>query len=162
DGDREDDRGGNRVRLSISHGRGEGARLADQFRARARALNVDLTPDVFRDANAIRPGQEWESLLRQELSRSSLRAAFTDEEGAAADLQREAMMANRALVPALVVDASTGGARRTLPNLGGIPVIRYGTSDPHFVDSALKILLIETLHFRNERARFESLDSRFR
>ena len=115
-----------RVRLLISHRRGDGARIAKEISDRAVESS---TFDTFLHDPTVVSSDEFSSVLSEALTQSALLIVSTGEGDDTLFVQREILAADRAQIPVLRVDASSGWEPRNFPYLGRIPTIRYNSSD---------------------------------
>ncbi len=120
-----------RLSIFISHTKHEGAhgRVASLIaQVRARIDGASRLGSFF-DSNALQPGRDWATHLREGVSRMALLALRTDLYASREWCQREMLLAKRGGVPVVVLDAPQQGEDRgsfLMDNVTRVPVRANG------------------------------------
>lgn len=117
-----------RLQVFISHTRRTGAGEEHEAPALIRLVREIIGETRLRhffDANDLQPGRDWDAELRQHAARSALLALRTDLYASRAWCQREMLIAKRAGMPIVILDALNQGEERgsfLMDHIARIPV----------------------------------------
>jgi hypothetical protein len=117
-----------RLQVFISHtrrtGAGEEKEVPELIRL-VREIIGETRLRYFFDANDLQPGRDWDTELRQQAAHSALLALRTDLYASRAWCQREMLIAKRAGMPIVILDALGHGEERgsfLMDHIARIPV----------------------------------------
>jgi hypothetical protein len=115
------------VRIFISHARKDGEERAKKIR---EYITKNLQLDTFFDTNQIYYGDDFATVLAQNVQRSAILVLQTDAYSSREWCQREVLLAKRHGRPVLVLHKVDLGEWRSFPYLGNLPVLRFQDQMP--------------------------------
>ena len=143
-----------RVKVFISHAKSDGVEIAQTVR---RHLSGGSGIEDFFDAQDLLEGSLWATKIRAEAAASVLLAIRTDAYATREWCRTEVLEAKRAGSPVVVLDALAALEPRGFPYLGNAPCVRWSEGSPPVLEELLRVVLRETLRFRQFPARVADL-----
>ena len=135
------------LKVFVSHTkRGGDSDVPEELVQRVREVILDTKLHEFFDESDLQPGARWEEALKAEAATSALLAIRTDLYATRTWCQKEMLIAKRAGVPAVILDALTHGEERgsfLMDNLPRIP--RHSGDDDDVILRTLGQLVDECL-----------------
>jgi hypothetical protein len=134
-----DGRGEVSEKLFVSHAKADGDRTAWEIVEYVNQKHQDVPLDTFYDAKELQPGDDYERVFEEEISRGTLLAIVSDVYDSRPWCVYELTTAKRAMRPILLADVGKVRTSRTFPYGANLPKIKVNpdAADKSWIEQLL-------------------------